>query len=172
MSLRRLGALSLLTCVLGCAHGTVRAISPTPTDGVLGPIGSVGVTLGPDLPESRRAAYAKHQGEDVIRTAISEAFTARGGWDPASGQALQVTVKILRLRSTTNAFLAGTFAGIDMLEGEAELRRGDGVTALYAFKLSGAEDQYFKFSAGARFRSLARCLGRELAGFILPAPGG
>jgi len=167
----RLAALALLGCLLGCAHGTVRAVSPTPADLVAGPIGAVAITLSPDLPESRRTAYAKHQGDAVIQQAIKDAFAERGQWDPTSSQTIHVTVTVFRLRSTANAAINGFFAGIDLLEGQAELRHGDTPVMVYEFKTSGAEDQYFKYSAGARFRSLARALGGELAEAVLPAPG-
>jgi hypothetical protein len=166
---KRFAALQLLVCLLGCAHGTVRTVSPAPADLVAGPIGGVTIALSPDLPESRRTAYTKHQGDAVIQQAIRDAFETRGQWDPASTQTIHLTVTVFRLRSTANAAINGFFAGIDLLEGRAELRHADTTVMVYEFKTSGAEDQYFKYSSGARFRSLARSLGSELADAVAPA---
>lgn len=166
----RLAAVSVLSCVLGCAHGTVQLVPPLPDEAVSGPIGEVSVTLVPSLPESRREAFVKHDGEALVRQAIVDAFAARAHWDPTAAQTLHVTVSVFRLRSTANAFINGFFAGIDMLEGEVEVRRGEAPPVRYTFKLSGAEDQYFKYSANARLRSLAQCLATELASYIVPVP--
>ena len=162
----------LLACVIGCAHGTVQVAPPIPDELPSGRIGDVKVSLAPTLPESRRAAFLEHDGEALVRQAIVEAFTQRAHWDPSSPEVLHVTVTVFRLRSTANAFVNGYFAGIDMLEGEAEVTNGDAPPTHYTFKLSGAEDQYFKWSSSARFRSLARCLGTSLANYIIPVPAG
>ena len=136
------------------------------------PVGTVKVALAPTLPASRRTAFAEHGGEAVVRQAIVDVFTERSHWDPSSSQVLQVTVTKFRLRSTTNAFINGYFAGIDMLEGEAELTMGSAAPGRYTFKLSGAEEQAFRYSSSARLRSLAHLLAMELANYIIPGGHG
>jgi|SRR5688572_10731085 hypothetical protein len=171
-SLMRMAAASVLACLLGCAHGSVQALPPIPDEALAGPIGDVKITLSEALPESRRQAFLAHDGEALVRQAVVDAFARRSHWDPVSPQVLHLTVTVFRLRSTANAFINGWFAGIDMLEGEAEVTRGDAPPLRYTFKLSGSEDSYFKYSSGARFRSLARCLGAELAEYVVPVPSG
>src|SRR4029434_10168830 len=108
------------------------------------------------------------EGEAVVRQAIVDAFTKRSHWDPPSSQTLQITITKFRLRSTTNAFINGYFAGIDMLEGEAELTLGSAAPGRYTFKASGAEEGLFTYSSSARLRSLAGVLAAELANYIAP----
>jgi hypothetical protein len=48
-------------------------------------------------------------------------------------------------------------------EGEVVASPASGPPARYTFKLSGSEEMYFKFSAGARFRSLARTLAARVS---------
>src|SRR5678815_2090985 len=122
-SWRRFATPLLAAWLLGCGapHGTMQVLSPGSMELASAAVGSVTVALAPTLPESRRTAFVEHEGEAVVRQAIVDAFTKRSHWDPSSSQKLQITITKFRLRSTTNAFINGYFAGIDMLEGEAEL---------------------------------------------------
>ena len=49
-----------------------------------------------------------------------------------------------------------------MLDGEVDIQRGEDSTKRYTFKLSSSEEWYFKYSAAARFRSLARELAEKI----------
>ena len=55
-----------------------------------------------------------------------------------------------------------------MLEGDVEIGRRAAEPARYSFVLSGSEEMYFKFSAAARFRSLANELATKVSGALGP----
>jgi hypothetical protein len=125
-------------------------------------VGRIEVARGPDLPADRVERYEKLEGDRLIREAIEAELTKAGAWQPGGDVAIAVTVKTFRLRSGANAFWNGFFAGSDLLEGQIEMRRADAAPERITFKFSGNEDEYLKLSARARFRSLARALGREI----------
>jgi hypothetical protein len=78
---------------------------------------------------------------------------------------MRISVRIteFRLRPAGSAFWAGFMAGVDMLDGEVDIQRGEDSTKRYTFKLSSLEEWYFKYGAAARFRSLARELAEKIA---------
>lgn len=154
----------------GCAHGTLRPVAPV-APGAPYRVRAITVDLAATAPTDRRVAYEHHSGNQLIASAIVEELTAAGAYDAAGGDAdLAVHVEQFRLRSTGNAVWNGFFAGIDKLEGNVDLRRDGAAPDRYAFVLSGTEDAYFKFSAEARFRSLARTLGEKIA-HAIASPG-
>src|SRR5207249_1121366 len=102
----------------------------------------------------------------LIRGAIEHELTDAGAWQPGGEVAVAVTVTNFRLRSAGNAFWNGFFAGSDLLDGQIDIRRGSAPPQRIAFKFSGNEDEYLKFSARARFRSLASALAREIRAHV------
>ena len=161
----RFATLALLTA-LGCAHGTISpamhgAVSPPPRS-----VAIVTVTLDPAVGADRRTTYDDLGANDAIAREIVSRLGDQGHYDPAGTTRLEVTVTNFRLRSTGNAFVNGFFAGVDILEGEVRVVPASGEPARYVFKLSGSEEMYFKFGAGARFRSLTRTLASRVAGLF------
>jgi hypothetical protein len=154
----------------GCAHGSVRLASP----GAPAPatVARVRATITETVPAERRAVYEELGGNHVIEQALIESLTEAGKYDPHGDVLAEVRVDGFRLRSTANAAFNGWFAGIDKLEGEVDLKRSDTEPVRYVYTLSGTEDVYFKWSASARFRSLARTLADKLvADLSVPGAG-
>jgi hypothetical protein len=162
MTFRPIAISLLLAALLGCAHGRLEP----GTTRIPNPVGTVEVATVPDLPADRIARYRELDGDGLIRGAIERELTAAGAWQPGVDAAIAVTVTNFRLRSAGNAFWNGFFAGSDLLDGQIEIRRGSAPPERIAFKFSGNEDEYFKFSAGARFRSLADALAREIRAHV------
>ena len=157
--------IALLVTLAACAHGRIipeTARIPTP-------VGRVDVQPAPELPGDRIARWRELDADRVIREAIESELASAGAWQPGAGVEVVVTVTIFRLRSSWNAAINGLFAGIDMLEGSIEIRRPDAEPERLTFKFSGAEDEYLKFSSGARFRSLVRALAREIRAHAAPS---
>jgi len=154
----RVGAVGLLVILQACAHGH---LDPA-TARIPGPVGRIEVAAAPDLPSDRIARYRELDGDRVIRETIESELTSGGLWQANGAVGVVVTVRNFRLRSTANAFWNGFFAGSDLLDGTIQIRRGDAEPEQIAFKFSGNEDEYFKFSSAARFRSLASALAREI----------
>jgi len=161
MTLRRI-ALILLAALIGCAHGHLEP----GTARIPGPVGRLEVAAAPDLAADRIQRYREFDGDAVIRAAIERELASAGQWQPSGPVAVSVTVTNFRLRSTGNAFWNGFFAGSDLLDGRLEILREGDAPEQIGFRLSGNEDEYFKFSAVARFRSLARALARELRAHV------
>ena len=171
-SRRRFAAPLLLAGLVACIapHGTVQVLSPGSMELASAPVGDVKVVLAPTVPESRRRVFLEHNGEAVIRQAITDVFMQRAYWDPSSPQVLHLTVTKLKLRSTANARFNGIFSAIDILDGEAELTMGSAAPGRYTFKVSGTND--YGSSSSTRLRDLARRLSMELAQYIVPAGKG
>src|SRR5256885_1010587 len=129
-------AILLLLAVLGCAHGH---LDPG-TARIEGPVGHVEVVTVPDLPADRIERYRELD--------VSE-LTSAGVWQPTADVGVAVTVTNFRLRSAANAFWNGFLAGSDLLDGRIDILRGSAPAEQIAFKFSGNEDEYFKFSAAA-----------------------
>lgn len=146
-----------LVALLGCAHGH---LDPA-TARIPGPVGRLDVVAAPDLDEDRIARYRELDAGGVIRDAIEGELKNGGLWQPSADVAVTVTVTNFRLRSTGNAFWNGFFAGSDLLDGVIAIRAA-GDPEQITFKFSGNEDEYFKFSAAARLRSLADELASEV----------
>jgi hypothetical protein len=156
----------VLLGLLGCAHGTLSPSAAVSPDRLPRKVGTVTVTLDPAVPAERRAVYERFDGNRLIAGQIIERLRRDALYDEAGADRVDVRVDVFRLRSPGNAFWNGFFAGIDRLEGEVVLARASAEPATYAFKLSGREDAYLKFSAGARFRSLARALGAKVSAVL------
>src|SRR5215813_10198475 len=147
----------IVVALLGCAHGH---LDPA-TARIPGPVGRLEVVTVPDLEEDRIARYRELDAGGVIRDAIEDELRNGGLWQSSADVAVTVTVTNFRLRSTGNAFWNGFFAGSDLLDGRINVRAA-GDPEQITFKFSGNEDEYFKFSAAARLRSLARELASEV----------
>ena len=165
----RLFGVSLVLLLGGCAHGVLSPSGGAPAVRTSGNVASVTVSVDPSLDAERRAVYEQFRGDDLIAREIVAALERNGRYDPAGDTRVEVTVTNFRLRSTGNVVWNGLFAGVDRLEGHIEIRQGATEPALYSFVLSGSEDQYFKFGAGARFRSLARVLAAKVSGVFSDA---
>ena len=149
---------SILVALIGCAHGH---LDPA-TARIPGPVGRLEVVAASDLADDRIARYRELDAGGLIRDAIEHQLRAGGLWQPSADVAVTVTVTNFRLRSTGNAFWNGFFAGSDLLDGLIEISRAGSDPEQITFKFSGNEDEYFKFSAAARLRSLAHELASEI----------
>jgi hypothetical protein len=156
--------LSLVLLLGGCAHGVLSPSGGAPAVRTSGKVASVTVSVDPSLVAERRAVYDQFQGDDLIAREIVAALERNGRYDPAGDTRVDVTVTDFRLRSAGNVVWNGLFAGVDRLEGHIEIQQEPTEPALYSFVLSGSEDVYLKFAAGARFRSLARVLAAKVSG--------
>ena len=120
----------------------------------------------PDLPADRIERYRELDGDRIIREAVVSELTSAGLWQPSADVGVAVTVTNFRLRSAANAFWNGFLAGSDLLDGRIDILRGSAPAEQIAFKFSGNEDEYFKFSAAARLRSLAGALARQIRAHV------
>lgn len=161
----RLGTAAVVAMALAsaCAHGTLSPSGLGLAGSKLGKVAEVSVAIQPSMDADRLAVYDAFGGNDAIAAAITTRLEEGGLYDRAGDVRIAVTVTAFRLRSTANAFWNGFFAGIDKLEGRVDFVEGGAPPATYVFTLSGTEDIYFKYSAGARFRSLARELAEKLS---------
>ena len=161
--LRSAGTMMAACLMAGCAHGTLSPVDMTRPARLTGNVAAVKVVLDEEVPADRRHVYEEMAASDVISRALVDALSERHVYDPAGDTAIEVHVSGFRLRSTTNAFFNGTLAGVDMLNGAVSMHQGAVEPVQFHFRVSGEEDWYFKYSAGARFRSMARVLAREVA---------
>jgi hypothetical protein len=152
----------LLLAALGCAHGTISPVDPR-LAAPSGKVAAVAVSLDPGVSDDRRAVYARLHGDDLIAQEIVQRLGRDGLYDAAGAMRVDVRVSVFRLRSTANAFWNGWLAGIDLLEGRVDVSRASAEPARYTFKLSASEEAYFKYSAAARFKSLARVLATRVS---------
>ena len=155
----------ILALCLGCAHGQLTP-SGTPLEPMTPPIGVVRVVAADTLPADRMTRYRDFDGDVLIADAIRTELVEEGLWEEGADTEIDVTVEIFRLRSTGTTFWVGFYAGIDKLEGTFMIFRDGSDPEVVTFKYSGAEDQYLKFSAGARFRSLADALAHDIASHL------
>jgi hypothetical protein len=144
-----------------CAHGTITAASPGGLSPLSGKVADVTVT-SQGIDQERKPVYDKLEGDRTIEQAITSRLVKDGRYDESGETRVSVRIKEFRLRSTGNAFVNGFLAGVDKLEGEVHVRQGEGSDERYVFKLSGSEEWYFKYSASARFRSLANELAEKV----------
>jgi hypothetical protein len=167
LAVRRRGAILPLVLALGCAHGhlTVPVSQMGPAKP---PIGAVRVTASEALPPDRLERYRHFGGDELIARVVRERLVAEGIWQDGAPNEVVVRVEQFRLRSAGTAFWVGVFAGIDMLEGTLTIGPGGTDGEPIGFKYSGAEDEYMKFSAAARFRSMAGALADDVVAYLTP----
>ena len=145
-----------------CAHGRITATSPGDAGALSGRVSDVTVNSDAVIAE-RKGVYDGLDADRTIKEAIVSELVEDGHFDESGDTRVSVRITEFRLRSTGSAFMWGFFAGVDMLDGEVEIQQGEDSNKRFTFKLSGSEEWYFKFSAAARFRSLASELAEKIA---------
>jgi len=157
--------LSIVIALSGCAHGTITPSSPSESH-VAGRIRAVTVTASTEIVPERLAVYRRMDGDELVAAQVVGQLNDLEVTDRSGDLEVEVTIEAFRLRSTGNAVWNGVLAGIDKLEGSVLVKQDDAEPVSYDFKLSGWEDGYFKYSSTARFKSLARELGRKIGSII------
>ena len=157
MARRALVAIVLPTLV-GCV---VAQVTPGMAR-IPGPVGRVDVMIAPDLAEDRLERYRDLEGDRVIREAIERELMRVGVWRPGGDVGVQVTVTAFRLRSATNVFFSGWYAGDDELFGLIEIHPAAAAPQPIAFRFSSNDEVFFNFSSGARFRRLVNALAHAI----------
>jgi hypothetical protein len=145
-----------------CAHGRITAISPEDSAALSGRVSGVTVTSDGVLFERRRV-YDRLDADRAIEEAIVSKLVEDGHFDESGDTRVSVRITEFKLRSAGTAFWVGFMAGVDMLDGEVDIQQGEDSNKRYTFKLSSSEEWYFKYGAGARFRSLANELAEKIA---------
>jgi hypothetical protein len=157
MAARPLVALLFVT-LAGCVVANVRP----GTARIPGPVGSVEVTIVPEVSPERIERYRELEGNRIIREAIEHDLASVGMWQPDADVRVRVTVTEFALRSTANAFFSGFLAGDDELSGRIAVDRPAAASQEIAFSFSGNEEVYFVFPSGGRFRALVNALAHAI----------
>jgi hypothetical protein len=121
------------------------------------------------LQADRLERYVNLDGDDLIAEIMRTRLVDECLWQDGAANEVAVTVENFRLRSTGTTLWVGIYAGVDMLEGTLTIGPAGEEHDPIVFKYSGAEDQYLKFSAGARFRSMAGALADDVVAYLRPA---